>query len=254
MTPAVREHAEERLRRSFADDETQRTRTEKQNFIDLNAMLIQNHGDFRALPIEKRSLLTPEQDKALRSNADDIRNPKDRSDPTTVKQLNNLIGLSDAGRKAFANTDLSTLQLSRADQTRYSLLKMRIQQGEDVSARRDSTAATKAAAKTAKDAQRAASFWHLDSLAASAKGPNNPQGVTPSQYNHPFIYTAPKAPGLPMPAIQSSPGLPGGGGGSGKPAPQHLIDQLPILQSYKDEAAQNPAYMDYLLHHVEPDE
>ena len=217
--PTLRTKTEERVRRSFEDQATSERQQREKTIIDLNAMLHQNKGDFDALPIEQRNLLTPTEEESLRHNADAIRNPKAVTNKGVQASLLNMAGLHPA---QFGALDLEPYrgQLAPKDFNALQAKQLSLRLGER---RTETTEAKKAAAEKKKeDAARAL-------LEKSG------------------IHIGPPVPGAPI-AKPPAPGQPP------TAAVDPKVHALPIPQSWKDKAATDTAYANYLKHHAAPDE
>lgn len=250
MTPQVRDKVEERLRRRFEDHATSDRQMRNQAITEMNDLLHANGGDFEALPINKRDLLTPNEEESMRRNADQIRYPKQRTNIDTKAKLLNMAGLHPDDFKALDLTPYKD-QFSPTDYSAMLNKQLTMRTSDTKSAAADTKRTAHQDEATAK--KNAQIIHHRANMLQSIKDPTMraniekhlppldtmPHGVTPS------AHTAPGGP------IQQSP-VPTPGGGLLTPIKpvKDSIASLNIPDSWKDASADDPAYAAYLDHHA----
>jgi hypothetical protein len=229
--PNVRDKTEERLRRSFADDATNARQVREQRVDRLTQILHSNKGDFDALPIEDRNQLSEQDDKSLHALADGIRNPKKVTNVDIKTSLMNSAGLHP---DKFMGLDLSQYRDQLSDKDFNALqskqLTMRLSDEHHDRSLAEGTAKKDATAKAKTDAAAL--------KAAEARKTLEALGV----------HLGPTVPGAPLAKPSHVPGQPP------TAAIPPAIQKLNVPQSWKDHAAKDTAYANYLTHHGAPDE
>ena len=87
--PHVRTLTEERIRQNFRDQETALTQKRADAFARASKTVEDTGGNFHAVPLSDRDLLTPEENTALQNRATAIRNPKEVTNRDTQTRLKN---------------------------------------------------------------------------------------------------------------------------------------------------------------------
>lgn len=248
MTPQVREKTEERVRRRFEDKARSDHELNTQTVVALNDQLHANGGNFDALPINLRDRLTPNEEESMRRNADQIRNPKQRTNLDTKAKLLNLAGLHPDDFKSLDLTQYKD-QFSPQDYSTMLNKQLSMRTSDTKAAQSDAKRTERQDEATAK--KNAAIVHRRAALLESIKDPTMraniqkhlppidtlPHGVTPS------THTAPGGPMEPLPPAGGTLNMT-----PVKPVSKKIAD-LNVPASWKDASADDPAYAAYLEHH-----
>lgn len=103
--PAVREHAEERIRRTFLDRAANERETRAQSFQQASSILEQTQ-DLDKVPLSLRTQLLPSELASLQHRENQLRHPPEPGDDATFFRLMNMASLSAETRKEFVKENI----------------------------------------------------------------------------------------------------------------------------------------------------
>lgn len=270
----IRDEADQRVRRFYADQATTQRQQRDQAFQSASSIIEQTGGDYDKVPIAQRMLLSPDENEQLQRRADELRHPKRYTDPDTYHNLMNMAGLP-GSRDQFLRTNLMSYRdkLSDADYEKLTNLQL---SGRLSIEKKDETTQQKADAQKSADditgrtksledglaevqkitdpklrdatetrvrrfftdANRKAAMQRADSV-RKAKAAKDAQGraTLDSILGHPT--TPSKAPGGPLTKPGGAPPIPLKPTAMGPSVPQEWVDHA---------LTNDPEYADYLEH------
>lgn len=240
--PRIQEATDQQVRRIFADRATADRQAKAEAFQKASA-IVEQTGDFDQVPMAMRVNMSPEENGALSHRADQIRNPIAITNQDVKATLLNAAGLHP---DKFAALDLTAYkdQLSAKDysalQSKQLSARLSAKRADDATTRHDTYAAEAEGRRTQHQAEAdARAKTKADAKAKAAE-------IARNKLLHDMgITLTPKVPGAALPPKPQ----PGGAALPLKPAVPEEIQDLQIPDSWKDEAAENPDYLEYLSHH-----
>lgn len=138
VDPDVREHAEERVRRFYADRAASERQTRAQLFGQASSILEQT-GDFDKIPLSLRTQLTPAELSSLQHRDTQMAKLDAPSDDNTFFRLMNMAAISPETRKEFLKENiLSYPNLSEVQRRRLLNKQTEISRQTETRARSDS--------------------------------------------------------------------------------------------------------------------